>query len=66
VDRDATARLRDGLAGILEAHGEDWQVSQDEDTMVWTAVRRPSVSSMHVLVGHTLAELAAKLDDTAA
>ncbi len=28
---------------------------------VWEAVRRPTPTSLHVLIGHTLPELAAKL-----
>ncbi len=54
------------LADVLAENGERWQISRDEGAGVWTAVKRPTPSALHIIVGHTLAELAAKLDAAAA
>ena len=50
------------LADVLEAHGSRWQVGQEPDTGVWFAIERPTPTALHVIVDHTLAGLAAKLD----
>ena len=50
------------LAAVLQAHGSRWQVGQELDTGVWYAVERPTPTALHIVVDHTLAGLAAKLD----
>ena len=54
--------LGDHLGSILERHGRRWQIGQDRAAGVWTAVERPTPPALSIHVGHTLAELAAKLD----
>ena len=65
MDRHST-RLPDGhainIAAVLRAHGNRWEVGQECDTGVWFAVERPTPTALHVVVDHTLAGLAAKLD----
>ena len=51
-----------GLAALLHTHGEHWQIQQDGEGGVWTAIRRPTPTALHVLVAYDLAALAAKLD----
>ena len=50
------------LAGVVKTHGRRWEVGQEPDTGVWFAVERPTPTALHVIVDHTLAGLAAKLD----
>lgn len=50
------------LAAITQAHGSRWEVGQEPDTGVWFAVERPTPTALHVVVDHTLAGLAVKLD----
>ncbi len=45
---------------LLARYGERWQISQEG--RAWVAVRRPTPTAQTVHVGHTPAELAAKLD----
>ena len=47
---------------MVQAHGNRWEVGQEPDTGVWFAIERPSPTALHVVVDHTLAGLAAKLD----
>ena len=50
------------LADVLKAHGNRWEVGEEPDTGVWFAVERPTPTALHIVVDHTLAGLAAKLD----
>ena len=50
------------LADVLKTHGNRWEVGQEPDTGVWFAVERPTPSALHIVVDHTLAGLAAKLN----
>jgi hypothetical protein len=50
-----------GLAGLLRTYGEHWQIQRDDDSDVWTAIRRPTPTALHVLVAYDLPGLAAKL-----
>jgi hypothetical protein len=42
--------LPPGLAGLLRTYGEHWQIQRDDDSGVWTAIRRPTPTALHVLV----------------
>ncbi len=53
------SELSPGLAALLHTHGEHWQIQQEGG--VWTAVRRPTPTALHVLVAYDLRGLAAKL-----
>jgi len=55
---DISPQLRD----VLRSYGEQWQIQQDCESLVWTAIRRPSPTALHVLVAYELAGLAAKLE----
>jgi hypothetical protein len=50
------------LAEVMERHGADWEISKDAS--VWTALRRPRPTAVHILVAHTLPELSEKLERT--
>jgi len=50
------------LADVLRARGNRWEVGQEPDTGVWFAVERPTPTALHIVVDHTLAGLAAKLN----
>ncbi|MGI8447906.1 MAG: hypothetical protein ACR2MP_12150 [Streptosporangiaceae bacterium] len=50
------------LADIVKALGSRWEVGQEADTGVWFAVERPTPTSLHIVVDHTLTGLAAKLN----
>lgn len=50
------------LADVLKTHGSRWEVGQEPDTGVWFAIERPTPTALHIVVDHTLAGLAAKLD----
>jgi hypothetical protein len=50
------------IADIVKALGSRWEVGQEADTGVWFAVERPTPTSLHIVVDHTLAGLAAKLN----
>jgi hypothetical protein len=70
VDRYSSSLPDDNasyLADIVRALGSRWEVGQEADTGVWFAVERPTSTSLHIVVDHTLAGLAAKLnaEDTA-
>jgi hypothetical protein len=65
MDRHSTPLPDDhaaNLATVVQIHGNRWKVSQEPDTGVWFAVERPTPTALHVVVDHTLAGLAAKLD----
>jgi hypothetical protein len=49
------------LEDLLHSYGERWQIQQDGEGGVWTAVRRPTPTALHVLVAYDLPGLAAKL-----
>ena len=51
------------LGAVLERHGGRWQIGQDPGNGAWFAVERPTPTAVSVHVAHTLAELAAKLDE---
>lgn len=51
-----------GLAGLLDTYGEHWQILREDDSGVWTAIRRPTPTALHVLVAYDLTGLAAKLE----
>jgi hypothetical protein len=50
------------LADVLKTHGNRWEVGQEPDTDVWFAIERPTPTALHIVVDHTLAGLAAKLN----
>jgi hypothetical protein len=65
MDRHSTPLPDDhavNLAAVVRAHGNRWEVGQEPDTGVWFAIERPTRTALHVVVDHTLAGLAAKLD----
>jgi hypothetical protein len=51
-----------GLAALLHIYGEHWQIQQDGGNGVWTAIRRPTPTALHILVSYDLTGLAAKLE----
>jgi hypothetical protein len=55
------SELPPGLAALLYSYGEHWQIQQDGEGGVWTAIRRPTPTALHVLVAYDLTGLAAKL-----
>ena len=65
MDRHSTPLPDDhavDLAAMVQAHGTQWEVGQEPDTGVWFAIERPTPTALHIIVDHTLAGLAAKLD----
>jgi hypothetical protein len=46
---------------VLAENGDAWQIQLDEQVGVWTAVQRPTITSLHIVVDFSLAGLAAKL-----
>ena len=50
------------LADVARTHGSRWEVGQEPDTGVWFAIERPTPTALHIVVDHTLAGLAAKLN----
>lgn len=54
--------LRPQLEAVVAKHSARWQIGQDQETGVWAAVERPTPTALHVVIGHSLAELDAKLD----
>jgi hypothetical protein len=48
------------FAEVRAQFGARWQIERST-TDAWVAVERPSETALHVIVGHTLAELADKL-----
>ena len=50
------------LQDVLRNFGECWQIQQDGESNVWTAIRRPSPTALHIVVAHDLPGLAAKLE----
>jgi hypothetical protein len=54
--------LHPGLAALLHSYGERWEIQQDGDNGVWTAIRRPTPTALHILVAYDLPGLAAKLE----
>lgn len=65
MDRHSTPLPDDhaaNLAAVVQAHGNRWEVGQELDTGVWYAIERPTPTALHVIVDHTLAGLAAKLN----
>lgn len=49
-------------ADVLKTHGNRWEIGQEPDTGVWFAIERPTPTALHIVVDHTLAGLAAKLN----
>jgi hypothetical protein len=49
------------LRALRQTYGERWEIQRDDDLDVWTAIRRPSPTALHILVAHDLPGLAAKL-----
>jgi hypothetical protein len=49
------------LRELLATYGGEFQITQDGETGVWTAVRRPTPTAQEVIVAHTVDELASKL-----
>lgn len=49
------------LTDLLAKYGDRCQIEHDDDTGVWLALFRPTVTARHYLIASTLAELAAKL-----
>jgi hypothetical protein len=47
---------------VLYQYGEAWQIVHDPEVGVWTAVKRPTPTALHVICAHDLASLAARLD----
>jgi len=65
MDRHSTPLPADhaaNLAAVVQTHGNRWEVGQETDTGVWFAIERPTATALRVVVDHTLAGLAAKLD----
>lgn len=65
MDRRSTLLPDDhgtNVAAVVQAHLNRWEVDQEPDTGVWFAIERPTPTALHVVVDHTLAGLAAKLD----
>ena len=65
MDRHSTPLPDDhaaNLEAIVKSHSGRWEVGQEPDTGVWFAVERPTPTALHLVVDHTLAGLAAKLD----
>ena len=58
TSRDDNPQLED----LLHVYGERWQIQQDGEGGVWTAIRRPTVTALHILVAYDLSDLAAKLE----
>lgn len=54
--------LPPGLADLLHIYGERWQIQQDSEGGVWTAIQRPTATALHILVAYDLTGLAAKLE----
>ena len=50
------------LEDLLHSYGEHWQIQQDGEGGVWTAIRRPTATALHIVVAYDLAGLAAKLE----
>ncbi len=55
------SELPPGLAALLHSYGEHWQIQQDRESGVWTAISRPTPTALHLLVAYDLPGLAAKL-----
>jgi hypothetical protein len=47
---------------VVKAHEGRWEIGQEPDTGVWFAIERPTPTALHIVVDHTLAGLAAKLN----
>jgi len=56
------SELFPGLAALLHSYGEHWEIQQEHESGVWTAVCRPTATALHVLVAYDLSGLAAKLE----
>ena len=56
--RDTSPQLRD----LRRTYGARWQIQRDDDSGVWTAIRRPTPTALHILVAYDLTGLAAKLE----
>jgi hypothetical protein len=54
-------RMSELLPGLLRTYGDHWQIQRDDDSGVWTAIRRPTPTALHILVAFDLPGLAAKL-----
>jgi hypothetical protein len=50
------------LEDLLRSYGEHWQIQQDGEGGVWTAIRRPARTALHIVVAYDLTGLAAKLE----
>jgi hypothetical protein len=50
------------LPDVLYQYGEARQIVHDPEVGVWTAVKRPTPTALHVICAHDLASLAASLD----
>jgi hypothetical protein len=57
--------LKPTLQQLLADYGDRWQIQFDEGVSCWTAVRRPTPTAMHVLVGRDLGDLSVKLGKAA-
>jgi hypothetical protein len=53
------------LLQLLADYGDRWQIQFDERVSCWTAVRRPTPTAMHLLVGRDLGDLSVKLSKAA-
>lgn len=51
----------DQLPVVLAMYGAQWKIERETETGVWTAIKRPTPSSLHLLVAHDLAVLTDKL-----
>ncbi len=56
------SELSPGLAALLHTYGEHWQIQQDGESGVWTAIRRPTPTALHIIVAYDLPGLVAKLE----
>ena len=48
----------------LQSQYPDWTVGHSEAGIVWQAITKPTPSSEHILIGRTLEELAARLNQS--
>jgi hypothetical protein len=59
---DHTAQaMRDELVELVQEIRDDWQLTFDDDSGAWIAVRRPKPSAMRVIAAKTVPQMRDKL-----
>ena len=48
---------RNLVVQVMHDFGADWQIRQDPETNIWTAVQYPTPAAQHVIVARSIAEL---------